>query len=256
MLNTSYSLIQYQIVENDTILCSGTFPYDLLSHARILTETGSVERKIKVNIDGDYFVISSIGWEIDKTHRHLREATELYELLQTNRIIIEETAKHEAFMKLAEDQLNIDMQIHATAELQRLAIEAFNNYEQILIEQKQLTEEQAQLNEAEKLRQDENRIALVRGIALDPTTAAAALASEFGESGDIRRQVAAVMERDISISKQIVQLPRSVWMSSYEIMEVIGAQSSEDHEFAQLVSDNLPDDSSLKILLKSFGWAN
>jgi hypothetical protein len=81
------------------------------------------------------------------------------------------------------------------------------------------------------------------------------LASEFGESGDIRRQVAAVMERDISISKQIVQLPRSVWMSSYEIMEVIGAQSSEDHEFAQLVSDNLPDDSSLKILLKSFGWA-
>jgi hypothetical protein len=251
MYNVSTSLIEYKIYENDQEIYACKIPYDLLYVVRNLTEDGTGSRYSEVNIDGNLFRFGSIGYDVPQDY-----SSDVHEALTTNQIIAEGTTRHEAFMQLAEEQLNLEKAEHTTAELQRLAIEAFNAYEQLLLEQKQLTEEQARLNEAEKLRQDENRIALVRGVALDPSTAPAALESEFGQSGDIRRQVAAVMERDISISKRIVQLPRVLWMSSYEIMEVIGAQSSQDREFSQLVSDNLPDDSSLKILIKSFGWAN
>jgi hypothetical protein len=254
MFNISYSLIQYEIFENETILCSGKIPYDLLSHIRTLTETGSKSRKLRVNIDGNSSIIDSIGYPIDPEDKNITEAEVIYQQIQFHRNLELETQHQQAGLEILRQQQDIEAQANEVKFLQRQAQESFDRYQEMLIEQHQLTEETARLREAEKMREDENRIALVRGISLDPSTAPAALASEFGFSGDIRRQVADVMERDINISKQVVQLPESLWISSYEIMDVIGSQCSQDHKFAQEVADKLPDDSSLKITLKSFGW--
>jgi len=260
MSNLSTSLIQFEVHENDKLLHSGTCHYDLLFQVWGLAEDGSrwdVEqssRYLKFNIDGDWFTLNGIG-SFDSNERD-SGVTVVYDALSLNKSIILELERSKESFRLLQEIEDRERMIREQDELRKTLLDATSQFTEMLIAQQQLTEEQARLNEAEQLRQDENRIALVRGIALDPSTAPAALESEFGYSGDIRRQVAAVMERDISISKMIVQLPLNVWISSYEIMEVIGAQSSEDHQFAQIVSDNLPDDSSLKIILKSFGWAN
>jgi hypothetical protein len=217
-----------------------------------MVETNSElpKRSLKFNIDGNWFTLNSLNYK--KTPDM---SLHVYETLSSHReyaVLLEQSK--EAF-RIAQEAEDIEAQANEVKFLQRQAQESFDRYQEMLIEQHQLTEETARLREAEKMREDENRIALVRGISLDPNTAPAALASEFGFSGDIRRQVADVMERDINISKQVVQLPESLWISSYEIMDVIGSQCSQDHKFAQEVADKLPDDSSLKITLKSFGWA-
>ena len=216
-----------------------------------MVETNSElpKRSLKFNIDGNWFTLNSLNYK--KTPDM---SLHVYETLSSHReyaVLLEQSK--EAF-RIAQEAEDIEAQANEVKFLQRQAQESFDRYQEMLIEQQQLTEETARLREAEKMREDENRIALVRGISLDPSTAPAALASEFGFSGDIRRQVAAVMEQDISISKQVIQLPTRIWMASYEIMDVIGSQCSQDHKFAQEVADKLPDDSSLKITLKSFGW--
>lgn len=254
MFNISYSLIQFEVIENDTVIFSGSIPYDLLNHIRTLTETGSKTRKLRINVDGEYLILDSIGYPIDPDDKNVKEAEVIYQQIQFNRNLELETQHQQAGMEILKQQQDLEAQANEVKFMQRQAQESFDRYQEMLIAQNQLTQETAQLREAEKLREDENRIALVRGIALDPSTAPAALESEFGSSGDIRRQVAAVMERDINISKQVVQLPENLWTSSYEIMDVIGTQCSRDHEFAQEVADKLPDDSNLKITLKGFGW--
>lgn len=253
MYNLSCSLIQYQICEGDNVLCSGTFPYDLLYAVRSLTETGTTARKLKINIDGESFSLDSMGHSIDP-YGDQTEAVIIYNLLSANQQAEILEQQQNAGLEVLRQQQDVEAQANEVRFLQRQAQESFDRYQEMLIAQQQLTEETAQLREAEKLREDENRIALVRGVALDPTTAPSALESEFGSSGDIRRQVAAVMERDINISKQVIQLPTSIWLSSYEIMDVLGTQCSQDHEFAQEVADKLPNDSNLKITLKGFGW--
>lgn len=258
MPNLSTSLIQFEVYENNQLLHSGTCHYDLLAQVWALTEDGTrwdigqPARYLKFNIDGEWFTLNGIG----SVENNSNESVEVYDALVMNRSMLLPMEQSKEAFRIAQEQEELNRAILESSELTRIAQESISRFNEMLIEQKQLTEDQAQLNYAEQLRQDENRIALVRGVALDPNTAVDALQSEFGWNGDIRRQVAAVMERDISISKRIVQLPTETWMSSYEIMAVVGAQSSEDHEFAQLVSDKLPDDSSLKTLLKSFGWAN
>ncbi len=255
MYNISYSLIEYQIIENDAVLCSGTIPYDLLNYVRTLTETGSTVRKLKVNIDGNQSIINSIGYPIDTEHRHNQEAIKTYQLLQDYQILAEGTAKQLEANKWLAEQQEGERTIRITKALQKQATDSFNEYQQMILAQQQTTDEQIQFEQAEQQRQDEERITLVRSIAVNPITAITALQGEFSGSGDVLRQIAAVMERDINISKEIIQLPVECWLSSYEIMSVVGAQASEDHEFAQLVSDCLPDDSNLKTTLKAFGWA-
>ena len=254
MFNISYSLIQYEILENDTVIFSGSIPYDLLNHMRTLTETGSKTRKLRINVDGDYLTLDSIGYPIDPEDKNIKEAEVIYQQLQFNKNLELEQQQQRAAWLLLQQQQDIENAAIESRRLQRQAQETFDRYQEMLVQQQQLTEETALLRDAEKLREDENRIALVRGIALDPTTAPAALASEFGESGDIRRQVAAVMEKDIAISKLVAQTTSSCWIPSYEIMSVFGVQCAEDKELAQLVADQLPDDSSLKVMLKGFGW--
>jgi len=46
------------------------------------------------------------------------------------------------------------------------------------------------------------------------------------------------------------------WMSSYEIMSVLGSQCSENQSLARIVANQLPDDSNLKKMLTNFGWVN
>jgi len=253
MLNISCSLIQYEIFENDQILCSGTIPYDLLHYVRSLTETGSTLRKIRVNIDGDIFVIDSVGYSITAFKD---ETTTIYQLLTNNQQLEIQNQRDQAALLLLQQQQDAEGSANAARFLQQQAVDAFNQYQEMLVAQKQITAEQAQLAEAEKLRQDENRIALVRGIALDPTTAPAALTSEFGQTGDVRRQIAAVMTANIEISKLVAAVDSKYWISSFEIMAVLGSQSSTDRDLAQIVANQLPDGSNLKQMLTNFGWAN
>jgi hypothetical protein len=253
MYNTSTSLISFRLEENNETIYQGSVPYDLLSYICYSLPNDTLNRKLVYLIDGEEFTYQHVftnrdrGTEVlclENWWRNWKEA-----------IANEIAREQDEASRLLREQQESEAGALQNQMMQNIAEDAFRQYQQMLVEQKQLTEEQARLNEAEKLRQDENRIALVRGIALDPNTAASALESEFGQSGDIRRQVAAVMERDISISRQVIQIPVTYWMSSYEIMEVIGSQVSSDHTFAQEVSDKLPNNSNLKIMLQSFGWA-
>jgi hypothetical protein len=252
MPNLSTSLILYQIFDsNDQIICSGNCPYDLLGQVWTLTETPTSEtRTLKFNIDGNWFTLNPVGYPLG-----LDQSASAYQAIVDYEILNAQALQDAEAMRLWQQQLDIEKTNNESNHLQAQAIDAFNQYKEMLVAQNQLTQDQADAMQAEQLRQDENRIALVRGIALDPTTAPGALASEFGQNGDIRRQVAAVMEADINISKLVVQTSSTYWMSSYEVMAVIGSQCTEDREFAQLVSDKLPDNSSLKIMLKGFGWA-
>ena len=255
MYNISTSLIAFRLEENNETIYQGSVPYDLLSYICYSLPNDNLDRKLIYLIEGEEFTYqhnftsrNSISQELLSLENwwwNWKEAIE-DDLAQAR----------ESESRLLREIQNTEAQLRQSQVVQHTAEDALRRYQQMLIEQKQLTEEQAQLNEAEKLRQDENRIALVRGIALDPSTATTALSSEFGDSGDIRRQVAAVMERDILISRQIIQLPVDQWMSSYEIMDVIGSQISANHEFAREIFDKLPNDSSLKKLIHSFGWAN
>ena len=254
MYNISTSLIAFRLEEDDKIIYQGSIPYDLLSYICYNLPNNNLSRKLVYLIDGEEFTYQHVFTNNDRAPSEVLSLETWWD--NWNSAIEHELAvQRDEAAQLLREQQDSEAQANEVKFLQRQAQESFDRYQEMLIEQHQLTEETARLREAEKMREDENRIALVRGIALDPSTAPAALASEFGSSGDIRRQVAAVMERDISISKQVIQLPTRIWMASYEIMEVVGSQASEDREFAQEVADKLPDDSNLKITLKSFGWA-
>jgi hypothetical protein len=253
MYNISTSLIAFRLEENDKIIYQGSLPYDLLSYICYSLPNGDLNRKLIYLIEGEEFTYQHNFTSRDSTYQELLSLENWW--WNWKEAIADELAKgRDEASRLLREQQDSEAQALQNQMMQNTAEDAFRQYQQMVIEQKQLTEEQVRLLEAEKLRQDENRIALVRGVALDPSLAVSALESEFGQNGDIRRQVAAVMERDIAISRQVIRMPASYWTSSYEIMEVIGLQVSIDHTFAQEVSDRLPDNSSLKTTMKSFGW--
>jgi len=253
MYNISTSLIAFRLEENNETIYQGTFPYDLLSYICYSLPNETLNRKLVYLIEGEEFTYQHTFGNKDNASQEVLSLENWW--WNWKEAIADELAKaQDETSRLLREQQDSESQALQNRMIQNTAEDAFRQYQQMLIEQKQLTEEQVRLAEAEKLRQDENRIALVRGVALDPSLAVSALESEFGQNGDIRRQVAAVMERDIAISRQVIRMPASYWTSSYEIMEVIGSQVSIDHTFAQEVSDRLPDNSSLKTTMKSFGW--
>jgi hypothetical protein len=259
MYNTSVSLIPITVIENNQSVYSVNIPYALLPI--VYDNIASPERRIDFNIDGNISsntINQKDGWfeNIVSTTSTNHPWNINYNTTVNAKRLRAIELNDKASFEQAENLANQEKAINDARALQQQAKETFDRYQEMLLEQKQLTEEQIQIRQAEQLRQDENRLALVRGIALDPSTAPAALASEFGQSGDIRRQVAAVMENDISISKLIAQTNPDCWTSSYEIMSILGTQCSEDKELAQIVSTQLPDDSSLKQMLKGFGWVS
>jgi len=257
MYNTSTSLIDFTVRENGAQIFDGKVPYNLLSHITEILGFSKNDRMVSYNIDGNFFTFSGPNSDVisegttDLTHPSLLA----YSGIQNAKILEDQFLQDTNALELSQHQLDQEKMVFESNEVQRLTIEAFNSFKEMLIEQKQLTEEQAQLNYAEQLRQDENRIALVRGIALDPMSAVSALQTEFGQTGDVRRQIAAVMTANIEISKLIASSDPMYWMSSYEIMAVLGSQSAENGKLAQILADQLPEDSSLKMILKSFGWA-
>jgi hypothetical protein len=257
MYNTSTSLIDFTVRENGAQIFDGKVPYNLLGHITEILGFSKNDRMVSYNIDGNFFAFTGPNSDVisegttDPTHPSLL----VYSGVQNAKALEDQFLQDTNALELFQHQLDQEKMVFESNEVQRLTIEAFNNFKEMLIEQKQLTEEQAQLNYAEQLRQDENRIALVRGIALDPMSAVSALQTEFGQTGDVRRQIAAVMIANIEISKLIASSDPMYWMSSYEIMAVLGSQSAENKELAQILADQLPEDSSLKMILKSFGWA-
>lgn len=258
MYNTSTSLIEFTVRENGSQIFEGKIPYNLLGHITEILGFSKNDRMVSYNIDGNFFTFTGPNSDViskgtnDPTHPSLL----VYSGVQNAKLLADQFLQDTNALELVQHQLDQEKMVFEANELQRLAVEAFNNYEKMLIEQKQLTEEQARLNKAEQLRQDENRIALVRGIALDPMSAVSALQTEFGQTGDVRRQIAAVMADNVEISKLIASSDPMYWTTSYEIMSVLGTQSSENRVLAQILADQLPDNSSLKTILKSFGWAN
>jgi hypothetical protein len=258
MYNTSTSLIDFTVRENGSQIFEGKIPYSLLSHVTEILGFSKNDRTVTYNIDGNFFTFSGPNGDVnsDGTVDPTHPSRLVYAGVQNAKILEDQFLQDTNALELFQHQLDQEKMVFETSEVQRLTIEAFDNFKEMLIEQKQLTEEQAQLNYAEQLRQDENRIALVRGVALDPTTAVSALQTEFGQTGDVRRQIAAVMADNVEISRLVASSNPMYWTASYEIMSVLGTQSSENRALAQILVDQLPDDSSLKTILKSFGWAN
>jgi len=257
MYNTSTSLIDFTINENGSEILNGKIHYGLLHHLTDILGFSPEGRTITYNIDGNFYNFTGPAADIisvstsDPGHPTLL----VYRGVRDAETLLQQHLQDKNAFDIYQNQLDEEKMNFENGEVQRLTIEAFNNYKEMLIAQKQLTEEQSRLNDAEQLRQDENRLALVRGIALDPTSAVSALQTEFGQTGDVRRQIAAVMTSNIEISKMVARSNPMYWMSSYEIMSVLGSQCSENRDLAQILVDQLPDDSSLKTMLRSFGWA-
>jgi hypothetical protein len=262
MLNTSISLINISIEENNEVILSMNAPYPLLgSIMEAFTKPG---RKIKYNIDGNIIVEPGHDnrkdvdvWDqyhiltSDPKHRSKR----VYGMVQEAKNLYNQYLQDVASMKLQQDQIDEASMVRQEAELHQRMIDMEKEYSEMVLFQKNLTEEQKQRNLAEQFRQDENRIALVRAITLDTTASLDALQSEFGQSVDIRSAVANAMSLDPEVCRAVARLDSKYWLGSYEIMAVLSEQCENDHVLASIIASSLPDDSVLKNLLINMGWA-
>jgi hypothetical protein len=260
MYNTSLSLINISVSENNQVIFSTNIPYPLLGLAQqVLTKPGRI---ITTNIDGEVF--SSDGAFISEdeflantiptsspNHRWVNIFASVNNAKQLYATFISD----QAAFNLTQDQLDGEKVVFESAELHQRMLESEKRFAEMLISQKELTEEHIRLKLAEEFRQDENRIALVRAISLDPTSAVDAIQTEFGTSVDIRSAVASAMASNILVCRAVANLDSKYWIGSYEIMSVISEQCAEDKVLAQIVADNLPQDSVMKHLLINMGWA-
>jgi len=260
MYNTSLSLINISVSENNNVIFSTNIPYPLLGFVqRVLTKPG---RTITTNIDGEIFVSKGMFISEDdflannlSTNSPNHRVANIVRFIKNAKRLYTEFVSYQAAFELTQQQLDAEKVVFESAELHRRMLEAERRYAEMLISQKELTEERIQLKLAEEFRQDENRIALVRSISLDPDSAVDAIQSEFGQNVDIRSAVASAMASNLSVCRLVANLDSRYWLTSYEIMSVISERCAEDKVLAQIVCNNLPKDSVMKKLLVNMGWA-
>lgn len=260
MYNTSVSLINISVIENNAVIFSANIPYPLLGIVqRVLNKPGRI---ITTNIDGE--LLSSAGSYISEedflannisTNSTDHRWVNIFKSVENAKKLHAEFISDQAAFNLTQEQLDSEKVVFESAELHQRMLEAEQRFADMLISQKELTEEQIRLKLAEEFRQDEHRIAMVRAISLDPMYAVDALQSEFGHSVDIRSAVANAMAITPSVCRAVANLDCMYWLSSYEIMSVISERCAEDKVLAQVVATNLPADSAMKQLLINMGWA-
>jgi hypothetical protein len=260
MYNTSLSLINISVSEDNQVIFSTNIPYPLLGFVqRVLRKPG---RTITTNIDGEIFTTGGMFVGADEfladhvpTNSTDHRWVNIFKSVENAKKLHAEFINDQAAFNLTQEQLDSEKIVFESAELHQRMLEAEHYFAEMLISQKELTEEQIRLKLAEEFRQDENRIAMVRAISLDPMYAVDAIQSEFSHSVDIRSAVANAMATTPSVCRAVANLDYIYWLSSYEIMSVISERCAEDKVLAQVVATNLPADSAMKQLLINMGWA-
>lgn len=247
MFNTAQSSIIFDILENNNVIFSGVIPYDLfeLTYHEFCRNTN---RSIRFTIESRTYILDMSFWNEGK---YLETKNELW--LEQNALKDQKQWYEDQQVALTTENAlmdllqNSDTIEQATREqiLSELARAGELQYQQMLVDQSILSEEQAQKLNDEQYRIDMLRSRTVTQIAVDPTYSIDALGSEVGQTGDVQRQIAAVMRSNPEVTKLIIDSNLALWVTSYEIMDVIAVQALQYKEIADKLKEVLPEDNLL-----------
>lgn len=258
MYNTSTLNISYNVIENGQSVLAGQIPYALLPVLKNAVLFNS-SRTLEITIGNDTYTIATnyqltedpiIEDQFDNIY------TRAYISLSTRKEIEEAEAQVASTAAIFAMQQEEELRTNEENRLRQQLEEAEMFYRQSLEAQLALQDGHERSQEEEAYRLDMLRVEWVQKVAVDPALAVDALMSEVGSNGDVRRQVAFVMDNNEEIARTVVASTSTLWSGSYEIMEVVARKAVIDPELAQLLDSILPVDSMLRHSLERLGYIN
>jgi hypothetical protein len=263
MYNTSTTRISYVVYENGSPVLSGVIPYALLWTLENAVLNGT-SRTVELTVLTDVYTRAkkdSTQLSVVSTDPAQPEMA-FYATLQDARqrdAIAKEDAAAARLVQATTNQQLADM---ARADLEAQAQAAFIQQQFVQASEQAQAEFNAQQQqfdveyfaklEAEQQRLDLLRVHTVTQIAVDPTRAVEALMSEVGSNGDVCRQIALEVSKNVDIAKLILASTATLYNANFDIMEALTTSASVNTDVAVLLEQSLPEDSALKSMLEKF----
>ena len=263
MYNTSTTRISYVVYENGSPVLSGVIPYALLWTLENAVLNGT-SRTIELTVLTDVYTKAKKDstqlsvLSTDPAQPEMAFYATLLDAKQRDSIAKEDAAAAQLSQATTDQQL-ADM---AKADLEAQAQAAFIQQQFVQASEQAQTEfnaQQQQLDaeyfaklEAEQQRLDFLRVRTVTEIAMDPTKSVEALMGEVGTNGDVRRQIALEISKNVDIAKLLLASTATLYNTSFDIMEALTDCASENTDVAVLLEQSLPEDSALKSMLDKF----